>query len=602
MINKIAEEKDDGNHEYKYRLINIDKDKLIHLSNQLLYRLVEGNGEAIYSIGVLNNGYLIGINKNEMDESLRNLSEIAKMVDATVCAINRNQITVQIDELRDVLEHMPRIVLDDMFDTSFTSMYIDNSNLTQSINSIIDKNDLKIIRNKREYTDILIRYKYVSEQPLSLGIAFLGSAGSSKSTTISCLSRNILDDNHGSARNLIARHKHEIVDQRTSSIGYQLIGFNDDGKMIESDINIISYEKIMKDSCKIVTLYDMAGQKEYLKTTIHGLSGNFPDYAMVMLSANSGITPMTKEHIGLCVTLKIPFIILYSKIDIAPPNMYEENLSNIQTIVSRLKKKMFIISNLDELNDFCKFGLLQLNHYVPLIPISCVNGTGLPLIRTLLYNLPLRFTYDENGKKEVRCTITNTYDKTGIGTVVTGFVSHGIIKTKDVLLVGPIDNKFYNVKIKSIEINHVKVENVTAGNHVGLNITMINTKDNIYIKMIHEGMNLLSPKLNPLPIKKFEAKIYVLHSSTTIKEGYCPMAHINNIRQTVKLLSYIHLNKKNNLLSKSYSEEDSQVLRCGDEALCIFEFQYRTEWFEVGSNIILREGTTKGCGKITNIF
>jgi GTPase len=40
-----------------------------------------------------------------------------------------------------------------------------------------------------------------------------------------------------------------------------------------------------------------------------------------------GISKMTREHIGLCLFLKIPFFVIITKIDLAPQNKYEETIT-----------------------------------------------------------------------------------------------------------------------------------------------------------------------------------------------------------------------------------------------------------------------------------
>lgn len=43
-----------------------------------------------------------------------------------------------------------------------------------------------------------------------------------------------------------------------------------------------------------------------------------PDYAMIVVGANMGITRMTREHLGISLALKVPIFIIITKIDIAP--------------------------------------------------------------------------------------------------------------------------------------------------------------------------------------------------------------------------------------------------------------------------------------------
>jgi len=50
---------------------------------------------------------------------------------------------------------------------------------------------------------------------------------------------------------------------------------------------------------------DLAGHEKYLKTTVFGLTGNFPDYCMLLVGANMGVVGMTKEHFHLTLALKV---------------------------------------------------------------------------------------------------------------------------------------------------------------------------------------------------------------------------------------------------------------------------------------------------------
>jgi GTPase len=53
-----------------------------------------------------------------------------------------------------------------------------------------------------------------------------------------------------------------------------------------------------------------------------GLVGLMPDYAMIVVGANMGLSPMAREHIGIAVILKVPLFIVITKIDIAPEEKY----------------------------------------------------------------------------------------------------------------------------------------------------------------------------------------------------------------------------------------------------------------------------------------
>ena len=46
-----------------------------------------------------------------------------------------------------------------------------------------------------------------------------------------------------------------------------------------------------------------------------------------------GIQKMTKQHIGLCLFLKIPFFVIITKIDLAPQNKYEETVDQLKRLL-----------------------------------------------------------------------------------------------------------------------------------------------------------------------------------------------------------------------------------------------------------------------------
>ena len=58
-----------------------------------------------------------------------------------------------------------------------------------------------------------------------------------------------------------------------------------------------------------------------------------PDYAMILIGANMGMNKMTKEHLGICLAIGIPFFIVITKIDIAPEQVYEKTKATLQKIL-----------------------------------------------------------------------------------------------------------------------------------------------------------------------------------------------------------------------------------------------------------------------------
>jgi GTPase len=94
----------------------------------------------------------------------------------------------------------------------------------------------------------------------------------------------------------------------------------------------------MSKSKKLVTFIDLCGHEKYLKTTMFGLVGLLPDYAMIVVGANMGVSRMTREHLGIALILKIPFFVVVTKIDISPPDVL---LKTLETLGKILKSPSF---------------------------------------------------------------------------------------------------------------------------------------------------------------------------------------------------------------------------------------------------------------------
>lgn len=77
-----------GNLEYKLRILPVSASRFSRLVTQLKWRLAEGGGLAVYEIGVLDDGALVGLSKDEMRSSLAQLALMGKALGAD-CEIRR---------------------------------------------------------------------------------------------------------------------------------------------------------------------------------------------------------------------------------------------------------------------------------------------------------------------------------------------------------------------------------------------------------------------------------------------------------------------------------------------------------------------------------
>ena len=80
----IDKENDWGNIEYKKHFINMTPDKIKKYATQLKFRIIEGNGVAIYIIGVADNGKIIGIKKGELEFCNYIMTQMCQEVNAEI--------------------------------------------------------------------------------------------------------------------------------------------------------------------------------------------------------------------------------------------------------------------------------------------------------------------------------------------------------------------------------------------------------------------------------------------------------------------------------------------------------------------------------------
>lgn len=77
----------------------------------------------------------------------------------------------------------------------------------------------------------------------------------------------------------------------------------------------LTWEEICEKSSKLISFIDLAGHERYLRTTVFGLTGCAPDYVMLMVGGNAGLIGMSKEHLGIAVSLGVPVMVVITKID-----------------------------------------------------------------------------------------------------------------------------------------------------------------------------------------------------------------------------------------------------------------------------------------------
>lgn len=289
-IYNLPKEIEEGNVEYKRFVDSTDTNKMEKYKAQMLWRLSEDNNngypEAIYYVGIDDDGSIFGLDNVKLKSSIEGLINLAKSAGISVLSIKRYKTE--------------------------------------------KGNVAKIIFTKTS-----------ESVPNASRVAFLGPSGNGKTTLIGVLTNGLFDNGKGSSRSNIFRYHHEYKQGVTSSIKQDIIGYKND-KLVNYNNNFLgSWENIVKNSDRLINIIDLPGKMQYLKTVLFGLQSHKPDIILIVISANNKIDNDNLFHIELCKRLNLNYIVILTKIDLVEDIDLNENY----IILKEMGEKTITISN-----------------------------------------------------------------------------------------------------------------------------------------------------------------------------------------------------------------------------------------------------------------
>ncbi|AFA39614.1 GTPase [Pyrobaculum oguniense TE7] len=404
----LPPESEEGNVEYKLTLGFQDVDRL---AGQLKRRALEGGGEAVYLIGVSDDGRPVGLPDDELVRALGVLREAARRVGA--------------------------------------SLYV-----------------LRVSEGVRgKVAEVLVRLVGREEPPPTVTVVAMGNVDAGKSTLIGVLTTGRLDDGKGAARAFASRYKHEVLSGRTSAVSLRLLGFSGDAVVNHKLVDPLDEAEVYKRSDKLVLLVDVGGHERYLRTALRGLFSSQPDYVMLVVAANSGVQKMTKEHLGIAVALGIPVFVVVTRIDIAPDEVFKRTVDDVVRILKMpgVSKIPFVVRDAGDVVPAAE--AMPAGRVAPIFYVSSVTGHGLDLLLRFLSLLPKRRRWDYGG--DFLMYVSDIYLVKGVGLVVGGLVERGSLRVGDKIWVGPYgDGGWAQAAVKSIHLNRTPVEAAKAGSFV----------------------------------------------------------------------------------------------------------------------------------------
>jgi GTPase len=388
------------------------------------------------------------------------------------------------------------------------------------------------------------------------------------SSMLGMLKTGKLDDGNGLIRQSIFNYPHERKTGRTSSVAQRSL-------TIEN---------------KKVIFFDLAGHEKYFRTTLFGISSSYPDVMLVLIESNRGVQQMTKEHIISAIYLRIPIVLVMTKIDIALPKKLNNNIRKIKKMMKNAGKRIYEIreeSNID----------LAINNLsetlIPLFKISVVKGNDInPPIRYLTQFLnKLNVKQSQIDNEKVLFIIDKSFQTKGYPLIGSGYMMSGKINVNEKLFLGPVNNNYVEITIRSIHDDDRNNVSFIRKNELGC--VSIKTKNNVlkHKRQLLPGMIITNVK-HPF-VKKFMGSVTIFSShSTTIKVGYNTIIHTGAVRKTVRITRIENKEGKN-----------MECLRGGDKDIDVyFEFLHDAQFIREKDRFIFREGNTRGSGHIVKII
>lgn len=292
------------------------------------------------------------------------------------------------------------------------------------------------------------------------------------------------------------------------------------------------------------TLIDAPGHRDFVKNMITGASQ--ADAGILVVAADDGIMPQTREHAALAFTLGVgQLAVAINKMDLVEykKEVYEKLKSEIMEML-----KVVGFRNAD------KF---------PFVPVAAFHGENVtkPSEKMKWYSGPTMLQALDSFvippkpiDKPLRIPIQDVYSITGVGTVPVGRVETGVLKVGDTLVFEPSGK---TGEVKSIEMHHESIPKAEPGDNIGFNVRGIAKNE------IRRGDVAGLPSSPPTVASEFVARIAVLQHPTAIAVGYTPVFHVHTAQVACQITEIIN---KMDPKTGQVVEEHPQFIKRGDMA------------------------------------
>lgn len=257
------------------------------------------------------------------------------------------------------------------------------------------------------------------------------------------------------------------------------------------------------DAGLTVGIIDVPGHERLIRNMLAGAGGI--DIVLLVIAADEGIMPQSREHLQICELLKIERgIIAINKADLVEPEWLE------------------LVSG--EARDFVRGTFLE---NAEIIPVSAKTGFNLDTLKSKIKELALLAKPKPAGGL-FRLPVDRVFTLKGFGTVVTGTVVSGSASVEDHMEILP---KGVQTKIRGIQTHGKPVKQALAGQRAALNLQSVEKDD------ISRGDVIVAPGRFHVA-RALDIKIELLKGAPAIKTGTRVHFHIGTSETVARLVLY----------------------------------------------------------------
>ena len=223
-------------------------------------------------------------------------------------------------------------------------------------------------------------------------------------------------------------------------------------------------------------IIDVPGHEKFVKNMLAGAGGI--DLALLVVAADEGFMPQTREHLGILSLLNISEgIIVITKKDMVDDDWLEVVCEDVRSEV-----KGTFLEN------------------AQIIPVSSYTGEGIEQLKTAIFELIDQNTQIKNLDIPFRIPVDRIFSVEGFGTVITGTLIEGRMKVGDPVTIYPsrIESRVRNLQVHSHDVTEAYAGQRVAVNLAGLKKTDLNKGDVVAVPNSMHTTMMIDIKLNIL--------------------------------------------------------------------------------------------------------